>query len=109
MIQLSYDEDGLTLELKSRQSLLDRLLSRSPKPSIDHDQRLSFALADLRSTAEDLGEEVEVGESRIWMRHRTLSGLTSETADTLGLPPMVDLTLRTDVTGLISSPDFRLT
>lgn len=109
MIQLSYDEDGLTLELKSRQSLLDRLLSRSPKPSIDHDQRLSFALADLRSTAEELGEEVEVGESRIWMRHRTLSGLTSETADTLGLPPMVDLTLRTDVTGLISSPEFRLT
>lgn len=109
MIQLSYDDLGLTLDFKSRQTLLDRLLSRSSNLLIDQDHRLSFALADLRSTAEEAGEVVEIGESRIRMSHKTLSGLTSETADVLNLPPLMDLTLRTDVTGLIGSPEFRLT
>lgn len=109
MIQFSYDQDGVTLEFRSRQTLLNRLLSRSSDRIIDHDQHLSFALADLRATAEELGEEVEVGGSRIRMPHRTLSALSSETADALGLPPLVDLTLRTDVMGQIGSPGFRLT
>ena len=43
------------------------------------------------------------------MPHRTLSALSSETADALGLPPLVDLTLRTHVLGQIGSPGFRLT
>jgi superfamily II DNA or RNA helicase len=109
MIQFSYDQDGVTLEFRSRQTLLNRLLSRSSDRIIDHDQHLSFALADLRATAEELGDEVEVGGSRIRMLHRTLSALSSETADALGLPPLVDLTLRTDVMGQIGSPGFQLT
>src|SRR6056297_2837699 len=109
MIQLTYDQDGVTLEFRSRQSLLDRLLSRGTDPDFDHDQRLSFALADLRATAEETGDEVEIGGSRIRLSHRTLSALSSETADALGLPPLVDPTLRTDVMGQIGSPDFRLT
>ena len=43
------------------------------------------------------------------MTHRTLSGLSSETAEALGLPPLIDLTLRTDVSGLLGLPEFRLT
>jgi hypothetical protein len=43
------------------------------------------------------------------MPHRTLSALSSETADALGPPPLVDLTLRTHVLGQIGSPGFRLT
>jgi superfamily II DNA or RNA helicase len=109
MIQFSYDQERVTLEFRSRQTLLNRLLSRSSDRIIDHDQHLSFALADLRATAEELGDEVEVGGSRIRMAHRTLSALTSETADALGLPPLVDLTLRTDVMGQIGSPGFKLT
>ena len=109
MIQFSYDQEGVTVEFRSRQTLLNRLLSRSSDRIIDHDQHLSFALADLRATAEELGDEVEVGGSRIRMPHRTLSALSSETADALGLPPLVDLTLRTDVMGQIGSPAFRLT
>ena len=108
MIQLFYDTDWVTLEFRSRQTLLNRLLSRPSDRIIDHDQHLSFALADVRSTAEELGDEVEIGGSRIRMTHRTLSGLASETAEALGLPPLIDLTLRTDVTGIIGSPEFRL-
>ena len=108
MIQLSYDKDGVILQFHSRQTFLDRLLSRSSSPDIDKDQRLSFALADLRSTAEEAGDEVAVGNSEIRMTHLTMSDLSSDTADVLGLPPLVDLTLRTDVTGLIGGPDFRL-
>lgn len=109
MIQISYDPDGVTLEFRSRQTLLNRLLARPPDQIIDHDQHLSFALADLRSTAEEVGDEVEIGGSRIRMTHRTLSGLSSQTAEALGLPPLIDLTLRTDVSGLLGAPDFRLT
>ncbi|WP_297778217.1 DEAD/DEAH box helicase [uncultured Roseovarius sp.] len=109
MIQLTYDQDGVTLEFKSRQFLLDRLLSRQADQDFDQDKRLSFALADLRATAEETGDEVEIARSRIRISHRTLSALSSETADALGLPPLVDLTLRTDVMGQIGSPEFRLT
>ncbi|TCP23268.1 hypothetical protein [Rhodovulum adriaticum] len=66
-------------------------------------------MAELRTTAETAGDEVEIGENRIRLSHKTLSALSSETADALGLPPLVDLTLRTDVVGQIGSPDFRLT
>lgn len=109
MIELTHDQDGVTLTFRSRQSLLNRLLSRGTDPDFDHDQRLSFALADLRSTAEEVGEEVEIAADRIRLPHRTLSAVSSETADALGLPPLVDLTLRTDVEGQIGSPGFRLT
>jgi superfamily II DNA or RNA helicase len=109
MIQLTYDQDGVSLELKSRRSLLDRLLSRETDPDFDHDKRLSFALADLRTAAEETGDQVEIGNDRIRLSHRTLSALSFDTADALGLPPLVDLTLRTDVMGQIGNPDFRLT
>ncbi|MCC6007424.1 MAG: ATP-dependent helicase, partial [Rhodobacteraceae bacterium] len=109
MIRLFHDADGVTLEFRSRQTLLSRLLGRQSDRMIDWDQHLSFALAELRSTAQEAGDEVEIGDNRIRMTHRTLSGLPSETAEALGLPPLVDLTLRTDATGLIGSPDFRLT
>lgn len=108
MIQLAYDSDWITLEFKSRQSLLDRLLSRGVDFQIDHDRRLSFAMADLQSTAEETGEVVEIGPSQIRLTHRVLSALSSETAEALGLPPLVDLALRTDVFGQIGSPEFRL-
>lgn len=109
MIQIGYDQDGVSLEFKSRQSLLDRLLSRRKDKDFDHAKHLSFALADLRATAEEVGDDIELASNRIRLHHKTLSEISSETADALGLPPVVDLTLRTDVMGQIGSPDFRLT
>ena len=108
MIQLTYDKRGVTLVFMSRQSLIDRLLSRNSEQDFDHDKRISFALADLRATAEEAGGEAEIGSTQIRLSHKTLSALSSETADALGLPPLVDLTLRTDVLGQIGSLDFRL-
>lgn len=109
MISLTYDENKIVLEFKSHQSLLDRLLARNSGQDFDHDDRLSFALADLRAAAEDVGDEVEISGSRICLTHRTLGVITSDTADALGLPPLIDLKLRTDVIGQIGSPGFRLT
>lgn len=109
---ISYDADGVALELQSRQTRLARLariLARHPDRIIDHDEHLSFALAELRATAEEAGDEVDIGGSRIRMTHRTLSRLSSVTAEALGLPPLVKLTLRTDVSGVIGTPEFRLT
>ncbi|MCC5795679.1 MAG: DEAD/DEAH box helicase [Chromatiales bacterium] len=107
-IRLSFDEDCVTLAFESRQSLVDRLLSRDPRGELEENRTLDFALADLRASAEEVGDEVEIAPNRIRMTHRTLSMLAAETASALGLPPLVDLTLRTDVTGLLGSPDFRL-
>ena len=109
MIQLSYDQNFVTVEFKSRQSFLDKFLSRKTDQDFDHDKRLSFALADLRATAEEIGDEVAIESNRICLSHKTLSALSSETAEALGLPPLVDLTLRTDVLGQIGSSDFGLT
>ena len=109
MIHLTHDDDGVTLEFTSHQSLVDRLLFRQVDQNLHHGQRLSFAIADLRAAAEEVGDEVEVTPTRIRLLHKTLSELTSETAEALGLPPLVDLTLRTDVMGQIGSPGFRLT
>lgn len=109
MIQVSYDQNVVTVEFKSRQSFLDRFLSRKTDQDFDQDKRLSFALADLRATAEETGDDVVIESNRICLSHKTLSALSSETAEALGLPPLVDLTLRTDVLGQIGSPDFRLT
>ena len=60
MIQLTYDQRGVTLEFSSRQSFVDRLFSRQAEQDFDHDKRISFALADLRATAEETCEEVEI-------------------------------------------------
>lgn len=109
MVQLTYDHNVVTLDFSSRQSFLDRLLLRGPAPGVDQDKRLSFALADLRATAEETGNDVVIESRRIQLTHETLSALSSETTEVLGLPPLVDLTLRTDVMGQIGSPDFRLT
>jgi hypothetical protein len=109
MIQVTYNLEGVTLEFRSHQSLLDRLLSRHTDRDFNHDQRLSFALADLRAAAEENGDQVEISSDRIRLTHETLSTLSSETSDALGLPPLVDLTLRTDVMGQIGNPEFQLT
>jgi len=109
MIKLTYDADGVTLEFESRRTLLERLWSRGSAQGFDHDEQLSFALADLRAAAEEAGDAVEIGNDRIRLTHRTLSALSSTSADALGLPPLIDLTLRTDVMGQLGSPEFRLT
>ncbi|WP_214284007.1 hypothetical protein, partial [Bacillus subtilis] len=42
------------------------------------------------------------------MSHHLAGRLDAETAQTLGLPPLVDLTLKTDIEGSLGSDTFRL-
>ncbi len=107
-LRLEVDEQGVTLTFKSRKSLLDRLITTRKAPQIETELQLDFALADLRAAAAEAREEVEIHSSRIRIQHKTVSMLSAEAAAALGLPPLIDLTLRTDVAGTLGSPDFRL-
>ena len=60
------------------------------------------------SLAEDRPSELEIGPDHIRLSHRLAASLPAEAARVLGLPPLVDLTLRTDAEGLVGSPRFRL-
>lgn len=107
-IQLSFNETGVMLNFTSKDSLINRLLSRQKTHPINEDRRVDFAIGDLRAAAAEAEEDIHIETSQIRMGHKTLSMLSADAADVLGLPPLVDLTLRTDVTGLLGSPDFKL-
>jgi len=107
---LSYDSKAIVLTLNKERGFLSRLSARP----LDLDRlsaeqhELINAIADVRSVADQLGDTVDISGSQIRMSHRLAAALTSKTAKTIGLPPIVDLTFRTDVEGVIGSPSFRL-
>lgn len=113
MFDLHFDQHAIRLTLKEAgEGLLQRFLTRPKKRDLAKlaptDRDLILALADLRASAAEDTEELEVGSDHIQLSHRLAAALPSETARVLGLPPLVDLTLRTDVEGLVGSPNFRL-
>ncbi|RTL81445.1 MAG: DEAD/DEAH box helicase [Hyphomicrobiales bacterium] len=113
MFDLHFDAGDLRLTLKAtREGLLQRLVTRARKRDLEHlppsDRDLILALADLRALAEDTKEALEIGADQIRLSHRLAAALPGETARILGLPSLVDLTLRTDAEGLVGSPNFRL-
>lgn len=69
---------------------------------------LAWALGELEALAEDLEEAVERGEDEIRISHRLAAHVSPAAADTLGLPPFVDLILRCDLKGTPEDPDFRI-
>ena len=103
------DEYGVTVTRQPHQTVIGRLMSTFGGTRADQDRRISIALGDLKAIAEELGDELTIEEGRIRMSHRTVGSLPLEAAEVLGLPPLVDLTLRTDVAGVIGSPEFRFT
>ena len=72
------------------------------------DGELALAIADLKALADDQPGSLAVNGERIRLSHELASRLRSDTASRLGLPPLVDLVLRTDAEGQIRSPSFRL-
>jgi hypothetical protein len=105
--------DGVELSLiHEKQGLLKSLLRRKTNENIhslsSRDRDLLFAIADLRAYADELGEEVEIGEDRIFLSHRLAAAIDAKAADVLGLPPLVDLAFRTDVEGFPGQSQFRL-
>lgn len=105
------DRTGITLTVAEEKGLLRRLLGTRDGDLATlsaKDRRLAFALADLRALAAEQPDELELSERRIRMSHRLAAALDARTGDQLGLPPLTDLTLRTDVDGLLGSAGFRL-
>ncbi|NGP18863.1 DEAD/DEAH box helicase [Devosia aurantiaca] len=108
---LTYDAHFVSLHLESGGGLLQRLIGRKPQ-DLDQlppsDRELIYAIADLRALADEAGEPLEIAGQQIRMSHRLAAAVTSQTAEALNFPPIIDLTFRTDVEGVIGSPSFRL-
>ncbi|MEA5159811.1 hypothetical protein U5903_03395 [Cereibacter johrii] len=109
----SYTPEWITLRLApQRTGLIGRLTGRAAAPDLDHlpsgDRALAFALADLRAAAEARPSDLSIEGDTIRMTHRLAAELDAQSAEVLGLPPLVDLTFRTDVEGVLGTPSFRL-
>jgi hypothetical protein len=112
-LAFSFDDKGITLASDpSSAGVLGRLLGRRRRASLDglseKDRDLAFAMADLKAAAGSDVEELHIDPSSIFMSHKLAARLDGRTASILGLPPLVNLLLRTDVEGLIGTPSFRL-
>ena len=90
--------------------LLDRLRGKTtdltaPDPG---DHALSLALGDLAAIEEEHSGDVQIEADRIVLSHQAVSRIDGNSAQAIGLPPFPDLTLSTDVQGIVGSDGFRL-
>lgn len=96
----------------TKQGLLSRLISKPTIRSFTHlapeDRDLLFAVADLRAWADTHPGDVTIAQDHIRVSHDAAASLSSPAAEALGLPPVVDLMLKTDVIGVLGRPDFKL-
>ncbi|WP_172330348.1 DEAD/DEAH box helicase [Mangrovicoccus sp. HB161399] len=67
-----------------------------------------FAMGDLRNWQDAHPSEVEIADGHMSLSHDAAASLSARSAAALGLPGDVDLVLRTDATGSLGRPDFRL-
>lgn len=106
------DNEIVLRPLVERRGLIQRLFSSARAVDLNQltvsDRRLALAIADLRALGDERQGEVAIRSESIALSHRVVAALGVDTADVLGLPQIVDLTLRTDAEGLIGSKQFRL-
>lgn len=112
-LAFAFDPDSITLSLPKTGGLLGRLGLRRDRRELDRlppeERTLLLAIADLRALAAEKPTELfEVTADRVRLSHRLASALDAKTAEAIGLPPIVDLALRTDAEGVLGSPSFRL-
>ena len=112
-LDFAFDPQAITLSLPMRGGLLLRLGFGRDRRELDRlqpaERTLLLAIADLRAAAaEKPAELLEITSECIRLSHRLAAALDAKTAASLGLPPLVDLSLRTDVEGVLGSPSFRL-
>lgn len=111
--KFSYSDDTITLSIQpDKQTFIGRLFKKKDTVSFsqlsNNDRALAFAISDLRALAEEHQEEVNITNNDLCFSHHLAGCLDSNTAQNLGLPPLVDLTLKTDIEGSLGSPSFRL-
>jgi SNF2 family DNA or RNA helicase len=109
----SYNDKGITLTVhQEAPGFLKGLIARPKGRKLEDlsatDRNLLFALADLKRAAEGYPDGLRTDDTSIWMSHDVAAGLDAKTANTLGLPPVVDLIFKTDTEGVPGQHQFRL-
>jgi superfamily II DNA or RNA helicase len=110
---IDVSEMGVELRLSvEKTSLIKRILGSRKSIGLEQltteDRRLAIAVADVRALGDEWPDEVSIQADSIMVSHRVAAALGVNAAEVLDLPPIVDLTLRTDAEGLIGSKQFRL-
>lgn len=107
--QIKITEDAIDIHWpQQKPNLVARLLSK-PTAQKTENQALLCALGDLRRwTEEHPDDATTISKNSLSLSHDAAASLNTREAQALGLPPDVDLTLKTDVTGRVGQPDFRL-
>ena len=110
----SYTDDHIEIRFPAeKRGLVSLINPLKPKPrSFTHlredQQDLLFAIADLRNWQDSHDGEVEINDDVLRLSHDAVASLSSTSASVLGLPEDIHLTLKTDVTGVLGRPDFKL-
>lgn len=109
----SYDDKGITLTVHQEAPGFLKSLFVRPKGLKVEDlsaknRKLIFAIADLKQASENYPDSLRTDDTGIWMSHDVAAELDAQTANTLGLPPIVDLVFKTDVEGVPGQDQFRL-
>ena len=107
---LQYDSEWIEIRPQKKSGFLNIWNRRITdfENETDTDRSLVFAIAELRMIGEDAPNEVFIHRDRLRISHRVASKLEGRSADAIGLPPLVHLTLKTDVEGTLGSPTFKL-
>ena len=109
----THNAEAITLNIAAeKQNFINRLFKRQQPATLSglthNDCTLAFAIADLKALAEEFSDSLHISDDAIVMGHHLAGRLDAETAQALGLPPLVDLTLKTDIEGSLGSNTFRL-
>lgn len=114
-MKFEFSFTGSAIELRVMEEsigLLARIVGRKiasqPLDGTNLERSVAFAIADLKTFSEEMGEPLVIEKDGVRLSHRLAARLDSQTAEVLGLPPLVDLVLKTDVEGQIGKPSFRI-
>ncbi|MBY5478303.1 DEAD/DEAH box helicase [Rhizobium leguminosarum] len=110
---VSFNESAVRLTLRDKRAgLLSRLIAKKSAADLQHlpieERDLLFAIADLRAIASEIGIDPHITSNEISLDHRLAAALDAKTSEAFGLPPVVDLVLKTDVEGMVGATNFRL-
>lgn len=97
---------------RAKRRLLGRLTGKGRERSFTDlspdDRDLLLAIGDLHAWEDNHPGDVMVTPDHLRIAHDAAANLSAASADALGLPRTVDLLLKTDVTGVLGKPDFKL-